>query len=61
MKSSIKIWDERKLRKDILPYDFQIFSETVPKDTTGRSTGNNELKMIEKELTRFITKVIDDE
>jgi len=29
-----KIWDERKLRKNGEPYDFQVFSEPIPKNAT---------------------------
>ncbi len=48
-----KIWDERKLKKDGTPYDFQIFSETVPKDAT-----DEEKKEIEEKISKELFKRI---
>ena len=48
-----KIWDERKLRKDGKPYDFQIFSEEVPKDATDEEKKEIETK-ISKELFKRV-------
>ncbi len=49
-----KIWDERKLRKEGLPYDFQIFSETVPKDAS-----DEEKKEIEEKISKELFKRIE--
>ncbi len=49
-----KIWDERKLRKDGKPYDFQIFSETVPKDAT-----DDEKKEIEEKISKELFKRVN--
>jgi type I restriction enzyme M protein len=49
-----KIWDERKLRKDGKPYDFQIFSETVPKDAT-----DEEKKEIEEKISKELFKRVN--
>ncbi len=46
-----KIWDERKLRKEGQPYDFQIFSENVPKDAT-----DDEKKAIEEKISKELFK-----
>ena len=54
-----KIWDERKLRKDGQPYDFQIFSENVPKDATDEEKKEIEEK-ISKELFKRITNLYDE-
>jgi type I restriction enzyme M protein len=42
-----KIWDERKPRKIGKPYDFQIFSETIPKDAT-----DDDKKSIEEKISK---------
>jgi type I restriction enzyme M protein len=42
-----KIWDERKPRKIGKPYDFQIFSETIPKDVT-----DDDKKSIEEKISK---------
>lgn len=49
-----KIWDERKLRKDGMPYDFQIFSETIPKNAT-----DNEKKEIEEKISKELFKRVN--
>lgn len=49
-----KIWDERKLRKDGKPYDFQIFSESVPKDAT-----DEEKKEIEEKISKELFKRVN--
>ena len=49
-----KIWDERKLRKDGSPYDFQIFSETVPKNAT-----DDEKKDIEEKISKELFKRVN--
>lgn len=44
--------------------DYSIFmaiAEDIGLDATGRETGNNELEIIEKELTRFINHIIESE
>lgn len=44
--------------------DYSIFmaiAEDIGFDATGRATGNNELEIIEKELTRFINHIIESE
>ena len=44
--------------------DYSIFmaiAEDIGFDATGRNTGNNELDVIEKELTRFINHIIEVE
>ena len=44
--------------------DYSIFmaiAEDIGFDATGRATGNNELEIIEKELTRFINHIIKSE
>jgi len=46
-----KIWDERKLRKDGKPYDFQVFSEPVPKNAT-----DEEKKAIEEKISKELFK-----
>jgi len=46
-----KIWDERKARKKGQPYDFQIFSEPIPKNAT-----ENEKKEIEKKIENELYK-----
>jgi type I restriction enzyme M protein len=54
-----KIWDERKLRKEGKPYDFQIFSETVPKDATDEEKKEIEEK-ISKELFKRVNALYDE-
>lgn len=54
-----KIWDERKLRKNGLPYDFQIFSEPVPKDATDEEKKEIEEK-ISKELFKRVNALYDE-
>jgi len=49
-----KIWDERKLRKEGKPYDFQIFSETVPEDAT-----DEEKKEIEEKISKELFKRVN--
>jgi len=49
-----KIWDERKLRKEGLPYDFQIFSEPLPKDAT-----DEEKKEIEEKISKELFKRVN--
>ena len=46
-----KIWDERKARKKGQPYDFQIFSEPIPKNAT-----EDEKKEIEKKIADELYK-----
>ena len=44
--------------------DYQIFmaiAEDIGYDATGKSTGNNELEVIEKELKKFIDFIVDKE
>jgi len=48
-----KIWDERKPRKDGTPYDFQIFSEDIPKNAT-----DDEKKLIEEKISKELLKRI---
>ncbi|CAA6814154.1 MAG: Type I restriction-modification system, DNA-methyltransferase subunit M (EC / Type I restriction-modification system, specificity subunit S (EC [uncultured Sulfurovum sp.] len=48
-----KIWDERKARRKGQPYDFQIFSETIPKNAT-----EDEKKEIEKKIENELYKRI---
>jgi type I restriction enzyme M protein len=50
-----KIWDERKPRKTGKPYDFQIFSETIPKDAT-----DDDKKSIEEKISKDLFKRIND-
>lgn len=40
---------------------FMAIAEDIGFDATGRATGNNELEIIEKELTRFINHIIKSE
>lgn len=40
-----KIWDERKLRKNGEPYDFQVFSEPIPKNATKEQKAKIEEKI----------------
>jgi len=40
---------------------FMAIAQDIGFDATGRSTGNNELETIEKELTRFIANIIKSE
>lgn len=54
-----KIWDERKLRKEGKPYDFQIFSETVPEDATDEEKKKIEEK-ISKELFKRVNALYDE-
>jgi type I restriction enzyme M protein len=49
-----KIWDERKPRKKGEPYDFQIFSEPIPKNAT-----KEELAKIDKKITNELYKRIN--
>lgn len=49
-----KIWDERKPRKKGEPYDFQIFSEPVPKNAT-----KEQLAKIDKKITNELYKRIN--
>lgn len=46
-----KIWDERKARKKGQPYDFQIFSEPIPKNAT-----EDEKKEIEQKIADELYK-----
>lgn len=46
-----KIWDERKARKKGQPYDFQIFSEPIPKNAT-----EDEKKEIEQKIANELYK-----
>jgi type I restriction enzyme M protein len=50
-----KIWDERKPRKKGKPYDFQIFSETIPKDAT-----DDDKKAIEEKISKDLFGRIND-
>jgi len=50
-----KIWDERKPRKEGKPYDFQIFSENIPKDAT-----DIEKQAIEEKISKELFKRIND-
>lgn len=40
---------------------FMAIAEDIGLDATGRTTGNNELEIIEKELTKFINYIIENE
>ena len=40
---------------------FMAIAEDIGYDATGRSTGNNELDVIERELTRFISQIVKEE
>lgn len=49
-----KIWDERKLRKNGEPYDFQVFSEPIPKNATKEQKAKIEEK-ITNDLYKRVT------
>lgn len=49
-----KIWDERKLRKNGDPYDFQVFSEPVPKNATKEQKAKIEDKITTDLYNRII-------
>ncbi len=54
-----KIWDERKARKKGQPYDFQIFSEPIPKNATEDEKKEIE-KKIENELYKRVLALYDE-
>ena len=54
-----KIWDERKARKKGQPYDFQIFSESIPKHATEDEKKEIEEK-IENELYKRVLTLYDE-
>ncbi len=54
-----KIWDERKARKKGQPYDFQIFSEHIPKNATEDEKKEIEEK-IENELYKRVLALYDE-
>lgn len=49
-----KIWDERKLRKNGEPYDFQVFSEPIPKNATKEQKAKIEEKITNDLYKRVI-------
>jgi type I restriction enzyme M protein len=53
-----KIWDERKLRKNGEPYDFQVFSEPIPKNATKEQKAKIEEK-ISNDLYKRIVALYD--
>ncbi len=54
-----KIWDERKPRKKGQPYDFQIFSEPIPKNASEDEKKEIEEK-IEKELYKRVLALYNE-
>jgi type I restriction enzyme M protein len=49
-----KIWDERMLRKNGEPYDFQVFSEPIPKNATKEQKAKIEEKITNDLYNRVI-------